>query len=58
MHQDAGLAAGAAQGLACRTFGENDKQGPVFLFLDGVDNMAFPKLERRHSIEHGGGLVD
>jgi hypothetical protein len=58
MHQGAGLPAGAAPSFACRTVGENDQQGAVFLFLDGVDNMAFPKRDRRHSIEHGGGLVD
>jgi hypothetical protein len=50
--------AGAAQCFVFRAFSEYDEQGAVRLFADGIDNIAFPKRDRRHSIEHGGGLVD
>jgi hypothetical protein len=58
MNQGTGLMAGATQRFAFRAFLQYDEQGPVWLFADGIDNMAFPKRDGRHSIEHGGGLVD
>jgi hypothetical protein len=58
VNQETGLMAGATQRFAIRAFCQYDEQGTVRLFADGIDNMAFPKRNRRHSIEHGGGLVD
>jgi hypothetical protein len=58
VNQGTGLMAGATQRFAFRAFRQYDEQGTVRLFSDSIDNMAFPKRNRRHSIEHGGGLVD
>jgi hypothetical protein len=58
VNQGTGLMAGATQRFTFRAFSQYDKQGTVRLFANSIDNMAFPKLNRRHSIEHGGGLVD
>ena len=58
VNQGTGLMAGATQRFTFRAFRQYDEQGTVRLFADSIDNMAFPKRNRRHSIEHGGGLVD
>jgi hypothetical protein len=58
VNQRAGPATGTAKRFAFRAFSKYHEQGAIRLLAEGIDNMAFPKRDRRHSIEHGGGLVD
>ena len=53
VNRDTRVVAGSAKSFtfwACR---QDDERGAVRLFADGIDNMAFPKRDRRQGIKHG-----